>query len=208
MRLLPVLARFDGTLIARAVLIAGVTGWTALADAHHGAATGDADGSCLVEACSVLAAAFQVETDFQPSLQMMCERSATFTRQMARIAESRTRVTLGYCLSGCSDRQRALTRITREDGIVRQAELKITPGNTSDIVELVAHELEHILEQLDGVNLAQLSQVQGNGVRAVAGAGASAGRFETERATWVGQAVAREYRANAREALACRGVAP
>jgi hypothetical protein len=205
MLLLPGLARFDGTLIARAVLIAGITGWTALADAHHGAATGDADGSCLVEACSGLAAAFQVEIDFYPSLQMMCERSPRLTRQMARIAASGTLVTLGYCLSGCSDHQRALTRITRQDGIVRRAELRIRPRDTSDVVELVAHELEHILEQLDGVDLAQLSQVQGNGVRSVEGTGR---RFETERATWVGHAVAREYRANAREALACRGVAP
>ena len=63
------------------------------------------------------------------------------------------------------------------------------PTDEPTIAELIGHELEHIIEQLDGVDLSRvaLGSARGSGVR-VAG-----GKFETERAHRVGMTVREEY---------------
>jgi hypothetical protein len=58
-----------------------------------------------------------------------------------------------------------------------------------DIPELIAHELEHIIEQLDGVELDVQATLPGTGVRACVD-----GSFETIRATRVGTMVSRQLR--------------
>ena len=50
--------------------------------------------------------------------------------------------------------------MTLVDGKVRAAMVQIPFGHTVTIVELLAHEFEHILEQLDGVDLAALGRPQ------------------------------------------------
>ena len=60
------------------------------------------------------------------------------------------------------------------------------------IVEIIAHELEHVLERVDGINYLQESRV-GSAVRLLPG-----GAFETERAIAAGQRVAREVARAAR----------
>ena len=52
---------------------------------------------------------------------------------------------------------------------------------------MLAHEFEHILEQIEGLDLPTLSRVKGSGVREVEYA-----VFETERAQAAGEAVAAE----------------
>ena len=52
---------------------------------------------------------------------------------------------------------------------------------------MLAHEFEHVLEQIEGLNLRTLSRVKGSGVREVENA-----VFETERAQAAGEAVAAE----------------
>ena len=56
-------------------------------------------------------------------------------------------------------------------------------------VELIAHELEHVIEQLDGVDLAAKLRRPNSGVYAT---GDSGNLFETTRAKRVGFQVARE----------------
>ena len=57
---------------------------------------------------------------------------------------------------------------------------------SADVIEFIAHELEHILERAEGVDLPRESERTGSGVwRAVDG-------FETQRATDMGRQVARE----------------
>jgi hypothetical protein len=64
----------------------------------------------------------------------------------------------------------------------------------------VAHEFEHVIEQLDGVNLRDLE-------RRGQGAWKSGGRmFETQRAITVGRRVWREMREPAVNALAARAI--
>ncbi len=58
-------------------------------------------------------------------------------------------------------------------------------------VEMIAHELEHIIEQLDEVDLAQKARRSRSGVRATDG-GRSV--FETTRALHVGLRVVQEAR--------------
>jgi hypothetical protein len=55
-------------------------------------------------------------------------------------------------------------------------------------VELIAHELEHVLEQVDGIDLRRRARQRLNGVIILGG------RYETERARSVGRTVAREAR--------------
>jgi hypothetical protein len=63
-------------------------------------------------------------------------------------------------------------------------------GPAADETELLAHELEHIIEQLDGVDLAAMAKRRGTGVWTIS----DAGYFETERARAVGRQVADELR--------------
>jgi hypothetical protein len=58
-------------------------------------------------------------------------------------------------------------------------------------VELVAHELEHVIEQLDRIDLPSKAALPDSGVHSLAG-----NMFETTRATRVGLKVAQEVRAS------------
>jgi hypothetical protein len=57
------------------------------------------------------------------------------------------------------------------------------------LAELIAHEVEHILERFDGARVANQHALGDASVRR-----ASSGTFETARAVLVGQMVAAEYR--------------
>jgi hypothetical protein len=83
---------------------------------------------------------------------------------------------------------RAETTCYREGGLVARAEMWIPLG--IEAVELLAHELEHIIEQLDDVDLPALQKHAGSGVRT----GSTPGQFETVRAITVGRLVAKEMR--------------
>ena len=82
---------------------------------------------------------------------------------------------------------RARTQITQVAGKRLLATVEINP--LGDFMELLAHELEHIIEQLDGVDLAARSTVARSGVW-----GCMDGTFETSRAVRVGTLVANEVR--------------
>jgi hypothetical protein len=115
----------------------------------------------------------------------MWRRSATFRRQGRRIAEDTglvVRVHLNPLVPGES--ARATTRVTRQVGSLA-ADVSIR--DTGCFVELLAHELEHVLEQLDRIDLAAAAQRPGRAVW-VAGDGS----FETIRAIHVGRQVAAE----------------
>jgi hypothetical protein len=57
------------------------------------------------------------------------------------------------------------------------------------LAELIAHEIEHVIEQIDGVDLRVQSLLPGTGVRSCMD-----GSFETVRAVRVGRRVAQETR--------------
>ena len=115
----------------------------------------------------------------------MWRRSATFRRQGRRIAEDTglvVRVHVNPLVPGES--ARATTRVRRQVGSLA-ADVSIR--DTGYFVELLAHELEHVLEQLDRIDLPAAAQRPG---RAVWDTGD--GAFETIRAIHVGRQVAAE----------------
>ena len=117
-------------------------------------------------------------------------RSFTLREQCAALAEARAVVTLEW---GRMDSQSlALTQIRHEkDGVV-DARVAIPP--VRDAVELVAHELQHVLEVVRGLDFAQASKKSGSGVWRVFGG------FETQGAIDAGRRV-REELARSRHAL-------
>ena len=135
----------------------------------------------------------QVDAAYRPLLQWMLERSATFRRQCLRVAGN-PRLTVRLYPPGTSWTRgaRALTRFDRTaDALVAEIHL----SRLNDEVELIAHEIEHVIEQLDEVDLHSLAELPGTGVHQTLSTGET---FETSRAAQVGLRVAREVRNNPR----------
>ncbi len=127
---------------------------------------------------------------YRPLLESMLRNSPTFRRQCVRIAgEPALTVHLGVTPSTWRSDFRATTRVVRRPNGGLSAHIAIAPLN--DLVELIAHEFEHVIEQLDGVDLAALAALPRTGVHAQAG---MSDIFETVRATRVGQQVTAEVR--------------
>jgi hypothetical protein len=124
------------------------------------------------------------------AVDSMMRASPTFRRQCVRIANApRTIVVLGYFQPQDSERIRARTVVSTTPEGTRVAMVAIRP--VDDPVELIAHELEHVLEQLDEVDLPALATVPTSGVRRC-----DCGKetFETIRAARAGLAAAAEVR--------------
>jgi hypothetical protein len=152
--------------------------------------------------CEMLAGTLHIAAPLKPVVTAMCQRAPTFRRQVVRLARVHgleVRISPGPVTTG--GRARAYTSMTRVDGQLRSAIVEVPYGDSAVVVELVAHELEHILEQLDGVDLdawAGRSGVQRIG-------GSNGGAFETERARQVGRLVAGEYLSAGAELTAFKG---
>jgi hypothetical protein len=137
-----------------------------------------------------LASNLTVTSLYQTVIDTMLERSPTFRRQYARISQA-TGLTIELRneprANGLSF---AWTTIFRRQDVPNQrhAVVNIVPGTRA--VELIAHELEHVIEQLDGVNLREKAAWRTSGVRSCECGDKE--RFETERAIAVGLQVARE----------------
>ena len=127
---------------------------------------------------------------YQELLASMVRRSATFRRQCLRIAYTPGLVVQLESLrvSAAPSHVRAETHITRKDGRVLAI---VRLFSLDDPVELIAHEIEHIIEQLDGVDLQARAAATDSGVRVRRGDGPV---FETTRAARVGLMVAAEVR--------------
>lgn len=123
-------------------------------------------------------------------IERMWSGSSTFRRQCQRIAAERGLiVTLhGRVTTDPDPVVRASTSIERGGGVVTARIVVISPVDT---VELIAHEVEHIIEHLDQIRL-------GDHVSA-GNAQAGPKGFESRRAVEIGRRVAREVND------ACRG---
>jgi hypothetical protein len=131
-----------------------------------------------------------VDQIYRPLLEWMLERSPTFRRQCLRVASSpQLTVRLNPSGSVWTRGARALTRFVRGTGGGLDAEIYLT--RFDDDVELIAHEMEHVIEQLDEIDLSSLAELHDTGVRQSLSAGAT---FETTRAAQTGLRVAREVR--------------
>ena len=152
--------------------------------------------------CEASAEKLRVEPALRPVVVDMCRRSPTFRRQVIRLArQPDLEVRLQPGQFSTFGRVRARSALTRVDGHLRRAVVEVPAGNSVLLAELVAHEFEHILEQLDGVNLAEWAGR--SGVYRV-GANVRDGPFETERARQMGRVVAGEFAAATGEITALR----
>lgn len=185
---------FSSLLTASACVLAvsGVPGFAQTHTVHREAASGVvrvyvADRSPAAPA-GALAPNLTVTSLFTQVVAEMLRRSPTFRRQCQKLAAApHVRVDV-QSTPQPRDRMDAWTSITRDAaGAIRAAVSIAQPGRAE---ELIAHELEHVLEQIDGLSLAEMARVRGSGVRHC-DCGADEA-YETIRAVRVGQQVAAE----------------
>jgi hypothetical protein len=115
--------------------------------------------------------------------------SPTFRRQCARLVEASVEVTVSFDFPRHRSEANAETVMTR--GARLRAHIHLRGGDTS-AAEHLAHEIEHVLEQLDEVDLSLAVADRVHGAKLADGPAA----FETSRAIAVGEQVAREVRSN------------
>lgn len=141
-----------------------------------------------VETAADIPDSITVSEMYRPLLESMLRRSPTFRRQCRRIAATHgLRIMLRPSQLPLG-RLRARTRLlTTSEGLIAYVDLGGV--GTDDPVELIAHELEHVIERLDGVDLRRLADLPRTSVRPCEG-----GAFETVRAHRTGLIVAQEVR--------------
>jgi hypothetical protein len=145
----------------------------------------------------------QVDPLLQPLVDKLLRRSATVRRQWQAIGASRlVRVSLiSSPLLRESSAARARTEVARyAHGAIRAV---VELPSVVDITELLPHELEHVLEQVEGLDLPALAKDASSGVHE-----SSRGVYETVRARNAGFDAMREVYGETDQAFsaALRGV--
>lgn len=130
----------------------------------------------------------KLPSGFRATIETMLERSPMFRRQCLRLTAAPHLTVVVRMLHPLAGGARARSTISPVDDRRIAAVVEINP--LGDFMELFAHELEHVIEQLDGIDLAAKASVARSGVR-----GCVDGSFETSRAVRVGATVAVEARA-------------
>jgi len=141
---------------------------------------------------TVLPANVELLANIGPVLQRVYDRSPTFRAQCERIANAANLHVRVYVSASIPARCRAYTVVRRREYQIR-ADVYLPPS--SDHSELIAHEFEHLLEQIEGLDLRRMARRWGSGVREV-----ERETFETDRAQFTGRVVraeVREFRAPA-----------
>ena len=136
-----------------------------------------------------------VVASFRPLVEVMLRESPTFRRQCQRLENTADADRqAGASGAASSPHTRARTRINRERSGTVVAEIEI-PALDND-VELIAHEIEHVIEQLDNIDLAATATRPGTGVHILSQGPVTGG--ETTRAAKTGRLVAEEVRRTVR----------
>jgi hypothetical protein len=99
----------------------------------------------------------QIVPELQPDIEAMLQRSPTFRAQYRRIAETGS-VIVGVQVDArlCGTSFRARTTLRRYSSGLIVVAVSIGPGARP--AEWIAHEFEHIIEQIDGRHLTHLAR--------------------------------------------------
>src|SRR5262245_46329823 len=129
----------------------------------------------------------QVTENARPLLRDLLALSPTLLSQCRRIGMAPHVRVLIRLVPPTGMLWRARGTISRHEAgaLVAVLEIPVTP----ELAELISHELEHVIEQMEGVNLAALATMRGSLAYRD-----EIGRFETVRAIGVGRAAAGEVR--------------
>ncbi|MGE0129538.1 MAG: hypothetical protein AB7U82_15785 [Blastocatellales bacterium] len=124
-------------------------------------------------------------------LEKVWLRSPTFRDQCRRVAQlPQAEIRFDFVVRN-SDAHHAITMVSRTEG---RMTITMRVFISDRCVEMIGHEFEHVVEQIEGMNLKALAFVPGAGVRRNA-----EGFYETKRAIEAGRRVFREYRAAKRK---------
>jgi hypothetical protein len=129
-----------------------------------------------------------VSSLFASVVDEMLRRSPTFRRQCQRLAAATGSSVTIQAATSMREGMAAWTTITRDAGERLQASVFVPLSART--AELIAHELEHVIEQLDGIPLGDMSRIRDSGVRQCDCA--SEATYETVRAIRIGRQVADE----------------
>jgi Tol biopolymer transport system component len=131
----------------------------------------------------------------EPLVAKMGRQSLTFRRQCARLAEHpEVTVTIDFNVK-IPDTAGARSLISRRDDRLSAA-IHLDVRRPERFIENIAHELEHVLERIDGTNLPWMWRQRVEGIVN------ERGGYETARASAVGRMVARGADASSARALA------
>jgi len=139
-------------------------------------------------ACDELAPNIRTTPDLRAVIEPLLARSPTLRAQCARIAATpRTYVTLELSVGPFADQARARATARRYQSGLLFVDIEMPPAS-QELAELLAHELEHVIEFIDGVDFETLAKTRHGGIVRCGLAGA----FESERAHRAGRAAAAE----------------
>jgi hypothetical protein len=124
-----------------------------------------------------------VEAEVRPEVEKAAALSATLRRQLDAFRNAHVRINVRVTPAATTALGRAETTIGKTPAGFLHAWVLVPPG--VDFVELLAHELEHVLEQIEGIDLAELGR-RGGAWRIATGV------YETARAQQAGVTAARE----------------
>ena len=138
-----------------------------------------------------LPSSITIEKGLEPIVQWTLENSPTF-RQQCRVLAGAAALTATVRVTARTpdSTERALSVVRRFPS--GRIDVTIEIRSSSSLSELLGHEFEHVIEQLDGVNLRQL-QSSGEARKIESGA------FETRRAIDAGQRVSAEVLDNSED---------
>jgi hypothetical protein len=139
----------------------------------------------VVDVRTILPRGSDVPAIARPLVAKMWLKSPTFRRQCARLVEASVAIVLSLDYPRESVMANAETTIRRDAGL--RAHIRMRSGDPRG-AEYLAHEIEHILEQADDVDLPLAVAGGVHGAHLVS----KPDMFETRRAIAVGKTVARE----------------
>jgi len=134
---------------------------------------------------TTMPANLQVPPSLRPILEEALRQSPTFRHQVLELRRApHVKMAISYGNMSIWHVLRAESTVSRYEWGALHVDTRLYTAR--DVIEVVAHELEHVCEQIEGVDVRALAHQRNSGVYSVGP------HFETRRAIVIGRQVARE----------------